>query len=109
MFTTSEFDALSVQEFNSNTGLCANKKKNTAKILNLPERCIKLVWDMLADLNSPHKMINITAFRAIARRVFKIYLEVLLMLLFTLNYSYSVTYHISYFSCFLSSACLLLD
>ena len=50
--------------------------KATAKILNLPERFIKACWEMLAQLNSTHKMIDMVAYRALAKDVFNFYVEV---------------------------------
>jgi hypothetical protein len=79
---------------NSNTGVCANRSviyfvecltlfprffinsQSTSEILELPERGVKAIWEMLAMLNSTHKMIDVKAFRKLARTVFYFYKEV---------------------------------
>jgi hypothetical protein len=80
---------------NSNTGVCANrwtvvyrvlchdpyiprfflKSGATADILQLPERGIVAIWEMLRLLNSTHKLIDVPAFRQLARTVFDFYKE----------------------------------
>ena len=50
--------------------------KNTSDILNLPERFLIALWDMLTKLNSTTKMIDVLSFRELARDVFRYYIEV---------------------------------
>ena len=48
----------------------------TAKILELPSRGIKIMWDLLDMLNSTHRMVDILKFRLLAKTLFEYYQEV---------------------------------
>ena len=64
---------------NSNTGNIANRffrnSKVTSKILDLPIGFIDAVWLMLRQLSSCTKMIDVTAYKVLARQVFDLYME----------------------------------
>ena len=51
--------------------------KETAEILNLPERFISGVWTLLDQLNSTKRRIDISSFRKTSKTVFQFFLEVI--------------------------------
>ena len=53
------------------------KSKETAEILNLLVRFVSCVWTMLEQLNSTHRMIDVSSFREMLKKVFKFFLEVI--------------------------------